>query len=86
MHYKKQNIVNDKLKELNSLYKDLLKNFEKEYPEDKRPRQAIEMKRKWLRGEATDKELGAAAESAAAAAHWADTPAGHAALQGASTS
>lgn len=39
-------------------------NFEKEYPDDKRPRQAIEAKQKWLRGEITERDL-AAAESAA---------------------
>jgi chemotaxis protein histidine kinase CheA len=55
--------------------------FEKEYPEDKRPRLAIEAKRKWLKKEITDSELDAArvavwnaardAASAARAAAWA---------------
>ena len=34
--------------------------FEKKYPEDKRPRQAIEAARKFANGEATQKELDAA--------------------------
>ncbi len=40
-------------------------NFEKIYPEDKRPRQAIEAAKLWLEGKISDKDLEAAAESAA---------------------
>jgi hypothetical protein len=47
---------------------DVLPLFEAKYPNDKRPRQALEVKRKWLRGEATDKELTDAAREAAWAA------------------
>ena len=39
--------------------------FEKQYPDDKRPRNAIEITRQWLRGEVT-----AAARAAAWAAAW----------------
>ncbi len=45
-----------------------LDNFEKEYPSDKRPRQAIEAKRKWLTGEISDEELSKAREAAWSAA------------------
>jgi hypothetical protein len=38
--------------------------FEKEFPDDKRPRNAIAAKRKWLKGEITDKELTAASDAA----------------------
>ncbi len=44
--------------------------FEEKHPDDKRPRLAIEAKKKWLDGEITDKELASAA-SAARAAAWA---------------
>ena len=50
----------------------VLSNFEKEYPDDKRPRESIEAKKKWLLGEITDEELGefrSAANSAASAAY-----------------
>ena len=53
-----------------------LKNFEKVYPKDKRPRKAIEAAKLWLKGKMTDKELSAArsaawsAESAAWPAAW----------------
>jgi len=40
--------------------------YEDKYPDDRRPRKAIETKRAWLRGEATDDEL-----TAARAAAWA---------------
>ena len=43
---------------------DVLPIFEKQFPLDKRPRLAIEAKRKWLRGELDDEGL-AAAETAA---------------------
>lgn len=39
---------------------DVLPLFEAKYPDDKRPRLAIEAKRKWLRGEITDEGLAAA--------------------------
>lgn len=42
----------------------VIENFEKEFPDDKRPRQAIEAKIKWLNGEITQEEL-AVAEAAA---------------------
>ena len=38
--------------------------FEKKYPEDDRPRKAIEMLRRWLAGEASESELRAAADAA----------------------
>jgi hypothetical protein len=44
--------------------------FEEKYPDDKRPRQAIEAKKKWLGGEISDEEL-AAASYAARNAAWA---------------
>jgi hypothetical protein len=53
--------------------------FEKDYPEDKRPRLAIEAKRKWLKKEITDEELAAAAAAADAAAWAADAAAAWAA-------
>ena len=43
--------------------------FEEVYPDDRRPRQAIETKRRWIRGEATDDVL-AAARTAARTAAW----------------
>ena len=46
-----------------------LSEFEKEYPEDKRPSLAIEAKKKWLKGLITDGELDAA-RSAARSAAW----------------
>ena len=48
--------------------------FESRYPDDKRPRLAIEAKRKWLNGEITDEELNSAS-SAASAAYSAASPA-----------
>lgn len=54
-----------------------LKNFEKEFPDDNRPRKAIEAKEKFIKGEITEKELStarsaawSAAESAAESAAW----------------
>ena len=41
--------------------------YEESYPGDDRPRRAIETKRKWLRGEATDEELSAAGDAVQAA-------------------
>ena len=52
---------------------DVLQFFEEQYPDDKRPRAAIETKRRWLKGKVTDMELAAAnaaARSAASAADW----------------
>ena len=42
--------------------------FEKKYPDDDRPRKAIEAKKSWLEGAINDKELKAAASAAYAAA------------------
>ena len=42
--------------------------FEDKYPTDKRPREAIEAKRKWINGEITDEELATARDAAWAAA------------------
>ena len=42
--------------------------FEEVYPDDRRPRQAIETKRRWIRGEATDDVLAAARTAAWSAA------------------
>ena len=53
--------------------------WEKAYPEDKRPRQAIEAKRKWVAGEIDDDELAGAGDAARAAAWdaaWAGAGAG----------
>ena len=50
-----------------------LENFEKQFPEDKRPREAIEAKRKFVKNEITEEELSAAwsaAWSAAESAAW----------------
>jgi hypothetical protein len=46
----------------------VLPSFEREFPNDKRPRSAIEVKRKWAHGEATEGELTAARSAAASAA------------------
>ena len=58
-----------------------LPGFEKEYPDDKRPRTAIETARKWANGEATREEVRTAADAAAYAAHaaYAADAAAHAA-------
>lgn len=59
--------------------KKSLENFEKEFPEDKRPRLAIEAKEKFVKGEITEEELSAAwsaarsAESAARSAGSAES-------------
>jgi len=42
--------------------------FEKEYPDDKRPREAIEVSRRYANGKATEKELAAAWAAARVAA------------------
>ena len=47
--------------------------FEKEYPEDKRPRAAIETAKRWLTGEATEAECKAAADASASYASAAIT-------------
>ena len=47
---------------------DVLPIYEKDYPKDKRPRKAIETKRKWLDGKATDRQLAAARAAAGATA------------------
>ena len=45
--------------------------FEKEYPDDKRPREAIEAKRLWLDGKISDDALDSASASArASASDW----------------
>ena len=44
--------------------------FEKKYPDDKRPRYAIEVARRYAEGQATDEERAAAGDAAMAAA-WA---------------
>jgi hypothetical protein len=49
---------------------DVLPIYEREYPDDDRPRKAIETARRYANGEATDSEL-AAARAAARAAAWA---------------
>ena len=41
--------------------------FEEKYPDDKRPRMALDVTRKWANGEATDNELKKAADAADAA-------------------
>jgi hypothetical protein len=43
--------------------------YEDKYPGDKRVRNAIDVKRKWIRGEASDEELCAAANTVYAAAN-----------------
>jgi len=43
---------------------DVLSIFENQFPNDKRPREVIETKRKWLMGTATNEELAAAGEAA----------------------
>ena len=70
-----------------------LENFEKEYPEDKRPRKAIGAKEAWIRGDINDEQLyaahyaaGSAASAAAgsAACYDASAAAGYAARAAAS--
>ena len=46
----------------------VIEKFEKEFPEDKRPREAIEVAQKFAKGGITSEELEAAAAAAAAAA------------------
>ena len=50
--------------------KHILPIYEEKYPDDNRPRKAINTKKRWLKGTATDDELAAAGEAARAAA-WA---------------
>ena len=52
---------------------DVLPIFEKEYPDDKRLRQAIEAKRKWARGEISDEQMVEARNAARVAAWTAST-------------
>jgi hypothetical protein len=47
--------------------------FEEKYPDDKRLRQAIEAKKKWLRGKISDEELNIASDTAWAASYAAWT-------------
>ena len=47
---------------------DVLPIYEKRYPEDERPRKAIETKQLWLDGNASDEELAAARDAAREAA------------------
>jgi hypothetical protein len=51
--------------------------FEEEYPDDKRPRKAIEAKKKFIKGEISEKEVYAAGDAAwaARAAAWDDASA-----------
>lgn len=55
--------------------KDVLPHWEAAYPDDDRPRRAIETKRRWLNGEATDAELAGARAAAWAAARDAEAAA-----------
>lgn len=43
-----------------------LDDFEREYPDDKRPRKAIEAKEAWIKGDITDKQLAFSASASAA--------------------
>jgi hypothetical protein len=47
--------------------------FEEKYPDDKRPWQAIEAKKKWLRGEISDRELDIASNAASYTALFINT-------------
>ena len=62
---------------------DVLPIYEKDYPKDKRPRKAIETKRKWLDGKATDRQLAAARAAAGDAARDAAWDAARAAARAA---
>jgi hypothetical protein len=61
---------NDKTARLFACYcaRDVLPIFEKKYPDDSRPRTAIETAERYANGEATDEELAAALDAAWAAA------------------
>jgi len=61
----------------------VLPYFEETYPEDDRPRKALEAGRAWVRGEIALSEAGAAALAAHAAARDADDPAARAAARAA---
>jgi len=68
---------------------DCLNNFEKEYPNDDRPRKAIEAKQRWLEGKATDKELEVTrdeARSAARSAYWSTARSAYSAAESAAYS
>ena len=62
---------------------DVLLIFEREYPGDQRPRAAIETKRRWVNGDATDDDLDASWAAAWAAARGASWAAAWAASRGA---
>ena len=53
--------------------------WENHYPDDKSPHEAVRVKKLWMKGKATDKELGAAKAAARAAAWAAARAAGYAA-------
>ena len=63
----------------------VLHMFEDRYPDDKRPRRAIEAKRAWLRGEIGDDELSTANEVAVAVAKTSDRGSASAAAWAASS-
>ena len=97
-------VLRDQVIEVNDLHEiacrfaeSTLINYESKYPDDKRPRLAIEAKRKWLQGEISDEELDAAesaarsaaqsaAESAARSAAWSARSAARSAAQSAAES
>src|SRR6266536_1355569 len=61
----------------------VLPYFEEQYPEDDRPRKAVEAARAWVRGEVPFSEVRAAALAAHAAARAVDEPAARAAARAA---
>jgi len=63
-----------------------LDNFEKEYPEDKRPRQAIEAKEAWILGNINDEQLHASSSAAHSATYSAAVHAAHSAARYAGSS
>jgi hypothetical protein len=67
---RKVDTCNDKTARLFACYcaRDVLPIFEKKYPDDSRPRTAIETAERYANGEATDEELAAALDAAWAAA------------------
>ena len=56
-----------KLRNAEACAERVLHLYEDKYPDDPRPRKAIETKRAWLRGEASDGELAAAGAAAGGA-------------------
>ena len=66
----------------------VIDNFEKEYPEDKRPREAIEAAKKWLKNPVAKNESAAwsAAENAAWSAAWSAWSAARSAAESAARS